>query len=85
MASFALDTFTTTAQTLTGTETGFVGQNGTLWVVAANAINTTGTSHDLVINGTVASNTDAIVATCDNLVLVVGAQGNILSLSLIHI
>ena len=79
MASFALDTFTTTAQTLTGIETGFVGQNGSIWVVRGQCDHRDRHSNDLVINGTVASTSDAIYSTGGDLDLVVGAQGNILS------
>ncbi len=78
MANFAISNSVTTTQTLNFSENGFITQNGSVAVIGNDAIVTTN-NNDLVINGTVASDLNAISSSGSSLELVVGALGNILS------
>ncbi|MCP5073050.1 MAG: hypothetical protein GY947_07125, partial [Rhodobacteraceae bacterium] len=78
MADFIISTNVTTAQILSGIESGIVTQNGSIAVLGANAITTT-SNNDVIVNGTVATDSNAIYSTGASLGLIVGSSGNILS------
>jgi len=80
MASFNINTFSTTAQTLANTEFGYVGQSGSVSTTGAEAVSAAG-AFEITVLGTLATNGDeAIQATAaTSATIITGENESIIS------